>query len=127
MPVPAHGSVASAGDSGYGVAYPAASQYVTSVGGTSLVQTGVGRSWARTLLDITIVAGSAAVASGADSRGGLPGGNQRPRATAFAPEDPAIMGLMQRSILEAGHSSQHMTTRCGAGCSLPMSGHVPDG
>jgi hypothetical protein len=53
------------------------------------------------------------VASGADSRGGLPGGKQRPRATAFALEDPTIMGLMQRSILEAGHSSQHMTTRYG--------------
>ncbi len=41
--------VASAGDSGYGVSYPAASQYVTSVGGTSLVQTGVGRGWTETV------------------------------------------------------------------------------
>jgi subtilase family serine protease len=41
--------VASAGDSGYGVAYPAASQYVTSVGGTSLLQTGVGRGWTETV------------------------------------------------------------------------------
>jgi subtilase family serine protease len=44
---------ASAGDSGYRVAYPAASQYVTSVGGTSLVQTGVGRGWTETVWDGT--------------------------------------------------------------------------
>jgi subtilase family serine protease len=38
--------VASAGDSGYGASYPAVSQYVTSVGGTSLVQApGTTRGW----------------------------------------------------------------------------------
>jgi subtilase family serine protease len=36
---------ASAGDSGYGVEYPAASQYVTSVGGTSLLQAENSRNW----------------------------------------------------------------------------------
>jgi hypothetical protein len=37
---------ASAGDDGYGVSYPAASQYVTSVGGTSLTQaSGTTRGW----------------------------------------------------------------------------------
>jgi hypothetical protein len=36
---------ASAGDSGYGVSYPAASQYVTSVGGTSLSAAGNVRGW----------------------------------------------------------------------------------
>jgi len=37
---------ASAGDSGYGVEYPAASQYVTSVGGTTLTKdTAVTRGW----------------------------------------------------------------------------------
>ncbi len=37
---------ASAGDSGYGAQYPAASQYVTAVGGTSLTRdTGVPRGW----------------------------------------------------------------------------------
>jgi len=41
--------VASAGDSGYGVSYPAASRWVTSVGGTSLVQTEVGRGWTETV------------------------------------------------------------------------------
>jgi subtilase family serine protease len=41
--------VASAGDSGYLVSYPAASQYVTSVGGTSLTQTSGGRGWTETV------------------------------------------------------------------------------
>jgi hypothetical protein len=40
---------AAAGDYGYGVNYPAASPYVTSVGGTTLVQdTSVARGWAET-------------------------------------------------------------------------------
>ncbi|MEU6852658.1 carboxypeptidase regulatory-like domain-containing protein [Actinacidiphila alni] len=38
--------VASSGDDGYGVSYPATSQYVTSVGGTALVKdTGTSRGW----------------------------------------------------------------------------------
>jgi N-acetylneuraminic acid mutarotase len=37
--------VASSGDSAYGVAYPAASPYVTSVGGTSLVPDSSARGW----------------------------------------------------------------------------------
>jgi Subtilase family len=43
---------AAAGDSGYGVGYPAASRYVTAVGGTSLVpsKTAV-RGWAETVWD----------------------------------------------------------------------------
>ncbi len=36
---------ASAGDAGYGVSYPAASQYVTSVGGTSLTTALNARGW----------------------------------------------------------------------------------
>jgi subtilase family serine protease len=41
---------ASAGDSGYGVSYPAASQYVTSVGGTSLYKdTGTSRGYRETV------------------------------------------------------------------------------
>jgi len=35
----------SSGDSGYGVEYPAASQYVTAVGGTTLTQAGNARGW----------------------------------------------------------------------------------
>jgi Ricin-type beta-trefoil lectin domain/Putative Ig domain/Subtilase family len=41
---------ASSGDSGYGTAYPAASRYVTSVGGTSLVRApGTARGWRETV------------------------------------------------------------------------------
>jgi hypothetical protein len=43
---------AAGGDSGYGVGYPAASQYVTSVGGTSLVRSsGTARGWTETVWD----------------------------------------------------------------------------
>ena len=41
--------VASAGDNGYGVSYPAASQYVTSVGGTTLTKGGGSRGWTETV------------------------------------------------------------------------------
>jgi Putative Ig domain len=43
---------AAGGDSGYGVGYPAASQYVTSVGGTSLsVANGTARGWKESVWD----------------------------------------------------------------------------
>jgi subtilase family serine protease len=38
----------SSGDSGYGVQFPAASQYVTAVGGTSLTRASNSRSWSET-------------------------------------------------------------------------------
>jgi subtilase family serine protease len=38
----------SSGDSGYGVEYPAASQYVTAVGGTTLTQASNARGWTET-------------------------------------------------------------------------------
>jgi len=42
--------VASAGDSGYGVSYPAASRYVTAAGGTTLTQaSGTTRGWTETV------------------------------------------------------------------------------
>ncbi|MEW2545762.1 carboxypeptidase regulatory-like domain-containing protein [Streptomyces sp. NPDC047002] len=41
--------VASSGDSGYGVSYPAASPFVTSVGGTRLVKDGGPRGWAESV------------------------------------------------------------------------------
>ncbi|MER5684075.1 carboxypeptidase regulatory-like domain-containing protein [Streptomyces sp. NPDC002205] len=42
--------VASSGDSSYGVSYPAASQYVTSVGGTALVRdSGTSRGWSESV------------------------------------------------------------------------------
>ncbi len=39
----------SAGDGGYGVEYPAASQYVTAVGGTSLTRASISRGWTETV------------------------------------------------------------------------------
>ncbi|MFE7314418.1 S8 family serine peptidase [Streptomyces sp. NPDC057555] len=51
----------SSGDSGYGVEYPAASQYVTAVGGTSLQQDSSARGWSET------VWGSSAGGEGAGS------------------------------------------------------------
>ncbi len=44
---------ASSGDNGYGVEFPAASQYVTAVGGTTLTPSGVGRGWTETVWDGT--------------------------------------------------------------------------
>ena len=41
--------VASSGDGAYGVAYPAASQFVTSVGGTSLVKDSSTRGWSESV------------------------------------------------------------------------------
>ncbi|MGW5255273.1 carboxypeptidase regulatory-like domain-containing protein [Streptomyces sp. NPDC004012] len=41
--------VASSGDSNYGVSYPAASQYVTAVGGTSLVRDSSARGWSESV------------------------------------------------------------------------------
>ena len=40
---------ASAGDSGFGVSYPAASSFVTAVGGTTLTQDGSARGWGETV------------------------------------------------------------------------------
>ena len=40
---------ASSGDGGYGVEYPASSQYVTAVGGTSLSPSANGRGWSETV------------------------------------------------------------------------------
>jgi hypothetical protein len=52
---------AAAGDSGYGVGYPAASRYVTSVGGTALVRdAAAARGWSETVWD----SGSGATGSG---------------------------------------------------------------
>lgn len=42
---PGHAITVSSGDSGYGVEYPAASQYVTAVGGTSLSRASNSRGW----------------------------------------------------------------------------------
>ena len=46
---PGHAITVSSGDSGYGVQYPAASRYVTAVGGTSLVRASNARGWTETV------------------------------------------------------------------------------
>jgi len=46
---PGHVIVVSSGDSGYGVEFPAASQYVVSVGGTSLTKSSGSRGWSETV------------------------------------------------------------------------------
>ena len=45
---PGHAITASSGDNGYGVEYPAASQYVTAVGGTTLNKANNSRGWSET-------------------------------------------------------------------------------
>ncbi|HEU0028862.1 MAG TPA: S53 family peptidase [Ktedonobacterales bacterium] len=49
---------ASSGDSGYGVEYPAASQYVTSVGGTSLSRSSNSRGWTESVWSTTSTEGT---------------------------------------------------------------------
>jgi subtilase family serine protease len=46
---PGHAITVSSGDNGYGVQYPAASRYVTAVGGTSLSRASNSRGWAETV------------------------------------------------------------------------------
>jgi subtilase family serine protease len=46
---PGHVITASSGDSGYGAQYPAASQYVTAVGGTTLNKASTTRGWSETV------------------------------------------------------------------------------
>jgi subtilase family serine protease len=45
---PGHALTVSSGDNGYGVEFPAASQYVTAVGGTSLSKSSTSRGWTET-------------------------------------------------------------------------------
>jgi subtilase family serine protease len=45
---PGHAITVSSGDNGYGVEYPASSQYVTAVGGTHLVRASSARGWGET-------------------------------------------------------------------------------
>ncbi len=46
---PGHAITVSSGDNGYGVEYPASSQYVTAVGGTNLVRSSAARGWTETV------------------------------------------------------------------------------
>lgn len=49
---------ASAGDGGYGVEYPAASQYVTAVGGTSLTRNSSARGWTESVWSTSSTSGT---------------------------------------------------------------------
>jgi subtilase family serine protease len=62
--------VASAGDDGYGVSYPASSPYVTSVGGTSLSVASNSRGWTETAWGSS--AGGAGTGSGCSAYGAKP-------------------------------------------------------
>jgi subtilase family serine protease len=65
---PGEAITASAGDAGYGVAYPAASPYVTSVGGTSLSTATNSRGWTETAWGSTGVAGTGSGCSADSSK-----------------------------------------------------------
>ncbi|MFI9274433.1 putative Ig domain-containing protein [Kitasatospora sp. NPDC052896] len=59
---------ASSGDSGYGVEYPAASQYVTAVGGTALTQANNARGWSESVWATSPTEGAGSGCSGYDPK-----------------------------------------------------------
>jgi subtilase family serine protease len=59
---------ASAGDSGYGVEYPAASQYVTAVGGTSLSTASNARGWTESVWSTSSTEGTGSGCSTVDPK-----------------------------------------------------------
>ena len=59
---------ASAGDSGYGVEYPAASQYVTAVGGTSLSTASNARGWTESVWSTSSTEGTGSGCSAYDAK-----------------------------------------------------------
>jgi Putative Ig domain len=59
---------ASAGDGGYGVEYPAASQYVTAVGGTSLSTSTSSRGWSETVWSTSSTEGTGSGCSADDPK-----------------------------------------------------------
>ncbi|QLJ05846.1 S53 family peptidase [Streptomyces sp. NEAU-sy36] len=58
----------SAGDSGYGAEYPAASQYVTSVGGTALNKASTTRGWSETVWNTSSTEGTGSGCSAYDAK-----------------------------------------------------------
>ncbi|TWV53404.1 peptidase S8 [Streptomyces misionensis] len=58
----------SAGDSGYGAEYPAASQYVTSVGGTALTKSSTTRGWSETVWNTSSTEGTGSGCSAYDAK-----------------------------------------------------------
>ncbi len=79
---------ASSGDSGYGASYPAASQYVTAVGGTSLTKDSSSRGWSEAAWD-----GAGSGCSGFDAKPAwqtdVTGCDKRGEADVSAVADPA--------------------------------------
>ncbi|WP_042395409.1 S53 family peptidase [Streptacidiphilus carbonis] len=59
---------ASSGDSGYGVEYPAASKYVTAVGGTSLRTASNSRGWTESVWSTSSTEGAGSGCSGYDAK-----------------------------------------------------------
>jgi subtilase family serine protease len=86
---------ASAGDSGYGVEYPAASPYVTAVGGTSLTQDSSSRGWSESVWNTSSTEGTGSGCSAYESQPswqaslGLSGCSNRIVADVSAVADPA--------------------------------------
>jgi subtilase family serine protease len=86
---------ASAGDSGYGVEYPAASPYVTAVGGTSLTQDSSSRGWTESVWNTSSTEGTGSGCSAYESQPswqtslGLSGCGNRIVADVSAVADPA--------------------------------------
>jgi subtilase family serine protease len=58
----------SAGDSGYGAEYPAASKYVTSVGGTALKTSSTSRGWTETVWNTSSTEGTGSGCSAYDAK-----------------------------------------------------------
>ncbi|MFL4905332.1 peptidase S8 [Streptomyces sp. MMS24-I2-30] len=58
----------SAGDSGYGAEYPAASRYVTSVGGTALAKSSTSRGWTESVWKTTSTEGTGSGCSAYDAK-----------------------------------------------------------
>ena len=105
--------VASAGDTGYGVSYPAASQFVTSVGGTALTRDGSARGWSERVWNSHALNGDGSTSWGATGSGcslyvpkpafqndpGCPG---RTVADVSAVADPATGVAIYNSYSDAG-------------------------
>src|SRR3989440_5962044 len=91
---------ASSGDNGFGVSYPAASQYVTSVGGTSLSRSGNARGW-----DESVWQGAGSGCSGFDPKPSFqtdPGCPRRTVADVSAVADPATGVAVYNTFQEVG-------------------------
>jgi len=84
--------VASSGDGGYGVEYPAASQYVTAVGGTSLSRASNARGWTESVWSTSSTEGAGSGCSAYDPKPSFQtdsGCSKRTVADVSAVADPA--------------------------------------